>query len=82
MFKARCVANVSNGLVSGVPVPASFVGYNTDVAATVLKVRDGGAGPFLITNSQVTNPTLMWPVYCANGIHVNVSGGNATIFYV
>ena len=87
MFKSRVTANVSNGLITGVPVPASFVGFDGDANTQVL-VRDGGTGPYVVKYTETTFngarafKQFTWPVYCANGIHVNFSGGNAMVYYV
>ena len=88
MYKTRVTANISNGMVANVPIPASFIGIDADANAVVL-IRDGGSGPFVLKQTDVNMLNgarslieLHWPVWCANGIHCNISGGNAVVRYV
>lgn len=85
--KAKLSTNISNGMVSGIPIPASFCAMAGD-ANVVVMIRDGGTGvPFVKYNKTTFNGERAFfefhvPIYCANGIHANISGGNAIITYI
>ena len=85
--KCRSTGNISaNGLVSGVPVPATFVGCDI-MPNVVLLVKDGASGPAVFYGlGPVTGPVpstfdLHGAVYCANGIHTTILVGNVILRY-